>query len=244
MRSNNQKGMTLIEVMIAISILSVISVAVISLMKNLDKTSKTAQKKADIDSTMREIQAHLADKQNCSATVYGASGSLNTVITGLKEIDLRPGQNGDVRAHNRLKSSTLSSPSFIAPGVIINGMFLKWVSDTTTGANYELYVTFIKSVKAANSPTTAAADSMYGPNVVTKKIALQLDNCDRYVAFGNTQQAAAGHCSASGGYTVGDYVGLYSAAGAAANAAGVSDTQFGVACRICPTIRAPVKGCL
>lgn len=247
----SQRGMTLIEIMIAISILSVISVAVISLMKNIDKSSKSAQKAADIDGVMREIQTHMNNPENCSATVFGASGSTNTVITSLKEIDTRSTSNGALQAHPRLKASTLSSPSYLSPGLIINGMMLKFVSNTTTGANYELHVTFVKSVKAANSPTSKAADTFYGANYVSRKIPLQLDNCTRIIAIGNSQQAALGQCaSATGtGSPVGSVVGIYSLPSAPdianANAAGISTTQYAVGCRICPVgARSAVKGCL
>lgn len=244
----NQRGMSLLEVMIAVSLLSVVSLGVVSLMKNIDKSSKTAQKNADIDATMREITQHLTNQENCSATFVGASGSANTIITGLKEIDSRSTANGALGRHNRLVASTPSTPSYLSPGLIINGMFLKFVSNTTTSANYELHVTFMKSVKAFNSPTTNAADSFYGANIVTRKIPLQLDNCDRYVATGNTQQAAMGQCtSATGGTgsTVGPVVAVYSAAGAVANSLGVNDTQYMVACKVCPAgARTSVKGCI
>lgn len=245
----NQLGMSLLEVMMAVAMLSVVSLGVMTLNKNMNKTSKTAQRAMDIDGVMREIQNHMTNRENCSATVVGASGSGSTVITSLKSIDTRASTNGSIQAHPRIKASTMAAPAFLAPGLIINGMALRWLSNTTTGSNYELAVTFVKSVKAATQTTTAAADGMFGPNIVVRKIPLQLDNCDRYVAFGNTQQAAAGTCntgfSGQTGATVGSYVAINSLAGPSANSIGITDTQYAVACMVCPAgARTSVKGCL
>lgn len=242
MRFLGQQGMSMVEIMMAVGMLSVVSIGVMQLSKNMNKTSRTATKNFDIEGVMREISQHMANLDNCSATVFGASGSGNTVLTGLKELDAT--NNGAIQRHPRLYASTTSSPKYVANGMIINGMYLKWKSNTTTGANYDLYVSFMKSVKANSS--ALAKDMTWGQNIVTRKLPLTLDNCNRFIAVGNTQQAAAGKCNAAGGGSgmAGTaYVSLYSAAGANANAMGVSDTQYFVSCRVCST-RTTVNGCL
>lgn len=237
---HDSRGFSLMEVMIAVSILSVVMVGVMTLGKNLNKTTRTASKAMDMEGTMREIQNFLNNKENCSITVWGASGSANTLLSGLKEIDV----NGVVKGHSRLKVSTSAAPSYVASGMIINGMFLRHVSDTSSGANYELYVTFMKSVRANTS--TVVADATYGQNLTTRKIALQLDNCTRYVAFGNDVASASGRCIAEGGEPVGNSLPIYSVSNVAAQQVGVAASiHHAVACRVCSTgARTVVNGCI
>jgi prepilin-type N-terminal cleavage/methylation domain-containing protein len=247
-RKQSQVGMSLIEVMIAVSILSAISLSVIMLGKNMDKSVKSAELKADITEVTREISQILDNKENCSATVFGASGNSSTLLTSIKVLN---GRN-QITAHSRLRASSTSSPSYVGKGIIINGMYLKWVSDSTVGGNYELRITYIKSVKAAVGTTGGAAlarDTFFGQNAETKIISLQLDNCDRYVV--TTPQDGAGApisaeatCTAAGGTVVGETVYFTSANPA-------TPTQFAsVGCRVCaapagpPGTRGTVKGCL
>lgn len=241
-KSNNQRGMTLLEIMISVAILGIISVGVMKLMENMNKTSRTASKAGDIESVTREIQNILNVKESCSVTVFGALGNGNTILTGIKQIDPA---NGYVTSHPRLIVSTPSSPKYVAPGMIINGMLLKFISNFSGGANYELVITFIKSVRATTS--TVAANMTLGQNIVTKTIPLQLDNCNRFVAAGNTLDEAAGQCAANtNGFstTVGSAVSIYSDAPAAVNAIGISDTTVFVACKECTATRTTVNGCL
>ena len=234
----SQLGMSMIEIMMAVGMLSVISLGIMSMSKNMTKASKTASKNFDIETVMREIQSHMSINDNCTATVLGASGSGDTVVTSMKYF---AANSGSLYKHDRLKASTLTTPYYVSNGMIINGMYLNWVANTGNGASYELKVTFIKNVKEAK--TAGAQITTYGPNIVTRKIPLQLDNCSRSVAVGNSQQAAAGQCTSSGGSPGTEFIPIYSAAGAVANAMGVSDTQWFTSCRIC-AVRTTVNGCL
>lgn len=243
-----QSGMSLIEVMIAVSILSAISLSVIMLGKNMDKSVKSAELKADVIEVNREISQILDNKDNCTATFYGASGSGNSLISSIKLLNTR----NQIEAHSRLKVSSSTTPTYVGKGIIINGMYLKWVSNNTVGANYELRVTFIKSVKAAGGTTgdaTRARDTFYGQNAETKIIPFQLDNCTRYVV--TTPQDGAGApvsanstCVAAGGTVFGDTV-YFTSATPAAPDPGNTPSQFAsVGCRICGATRENVKACL
>ncbi len=236
----DQRGMSLIEVMIAVSILSLIMVGVMTMSKNMEKSAKSAEKKSDIEQVVREIQTLLADKENCSATVMGAAATGNTVITSIKQLN----SAGTLVGHTRLRSSTQAAPTYVSKGMIINGMFLKWLSNTASGANFELHVTFMKSVKAGGATAGAekAKETFYGSNLVTRVIPLQIDNCTRYVAFGVDAASAQGFCVQSGGTPTGSVVSLFSDS---APSVTVPDNHYAVACRVCdPVTRPRVNGCI
>jgi len=232
------------EVMIAVSILSVISIGVMTLSKNMSKVTREAQKTYDVQAIMKEISDSMAKKANCSVTVFGAAASGNTVLTGLKTIS----DIGIVTPHDRLKVSRPSAPVYVAPGMIINGMLLKWKQNNPNGADYELVVTFLKSVKAANG--SAEANS-FGNNMVVKSLPLQIDNCRRLVASGPTPQSVMGYCGSAIGagfgtnaQVIGPVVTLQSNGGAAATNSGVSAQHSFGACQLCEATRPQVNGCL
>lgn len=235
----DEKGASLLIVMLVIAMFSVIIVQVLGYTRNADKNRRTAAKTTEIDNVMAEIQSVLDNKLNCAATVFGASGSSTTMLSGLKELDT----NGMVKGHPTLKISTPTAPVYVARGVIINGMFLKWLSNTPSTANYELYITFIKNVKAVTNPGAIATNSTYGPNYTTRKITMQLDNCQRLVAFGNTMPDAVAQCTNGGGIPSSEVVPLYYDVGITLNRQGVLNTQYAMACRFCGT-RTVVQGCI
>ena len=202
---NSQKGMSLIEVMVAVSILSVIMVSVMMLGKNMDKSAKNAEKKGDIESYMREITTLLNDKESCSASFVGIAptASATTQIMSLKKVD----DDGIIVPSARLRVSAISSGD-TRNQVVINGMLLRHVRSTANGWDTELAVTFVKNPKAAGGNATAQGGVMQ--NYVVKTIPLSLDNCDRRVAW--AEQNTALSCPA--GYTaVGQVVTVNSSGG-------------------------------
>lgn len=207
----SQSGMSLIEIMMAVGILSAISVSVVMLSKNMDKSVKSAELKQDIEGVTREIAQLMNQKESCTATVWNALGSANSV-TYLSSIKLLNTRN-QIEAHPRLKVSTTASPSWVGAGIIINGMYLRHLADTANGANYELRVTFLKSVKAAQG-NTRVKDTFFGQNAETRKIPLQLDNCRRFMAIEplnetapvSAYSGAAARCTSAGGTIVGNVV--------------------------------------
>jgi prepilin-type N-terminal cleavage/methylation domain-containing protein len=239
----SQSGMSLIEIMMAVSILSVISVSVVMLSKNMDKSMKSAELKADMESVTRDIAQLMSVKENCSATVAGASGSgtpvPNTFLSSIKVVNSR----NQVEAHPRYKVSSITNPLLVGSGIMINGMYLKHLSDNVgSGASYELRITFIKSVRAAEG-NQRVRDTFYGQNAETKKIPLQLDNCQRYMAVGRQNGtgapiSAAAVCTSAGGQLVGEVIVVNSG-----GAPTTPDTFQMVGCRVCST-RTSVRACI
>ncbi len=216
----SQSGMSLIEVMVAVSILSVIMVSVMMLGKNMDKSAKNAEKKGDIESYMREITTLLADKESCSATFAGIAPTANatTQILSLKKVD----ENGIIVPSNRLRVNAIATGD-TRNQVVINGMLLRHgAAQTPNGWDTELVVTFVKNPRAAGGNVTAQGSVMQ--NYVVKTIPVSLDNCDRKVAWAEQSQTLS--CPA--GYTaIGQVVTINSSGGASS---GVYKMQ---ACRSC-----------
>ncbi len=224
----SQSGMSLIEVMVAISILSVISVAVLTMSKNMDKSVKNAEKRGDIESLMLLINQHMANKENCTATVLGAAPAVNstTMLTSLKLFR----DTGRLTSDPRLSVKSVSATD-TRNQVIINGMYLTNRADTGIGGNYDLVITFVKNPKAATGAAISAGGTV--TNYVTRKIPLSLDNCQRTLRWAvapNTPTCAVGTA-------VGAPISVNSANGSS------PDTTFNViACRDCAT-RVTVRGC-
>lgn len=220
--------MSLVEVMVAISILSVIMVGVMSMSRNMDKSAKNAEKRGDIESIMTQINQALANKDTCSATVMGAAAAVNgtTILTGIKDFQA----NGQLSSINRLSVRSISAAS-TDNQVVINGMYLTNRADHNTGASYDLVITFVKNPKAARGGAQSVQNVM--TNYVTRKIPLNLDNCTRTLRWAvapNTPTCVSGS-------QVGAPVSINSANGSSPN------TTFNViACRDCGT-RVTVRGC-
>ena len=181
----SESGVSLFSVMMLASIIGTLSVVVMTMNKNMNKESKTAQKNIDIDNVMNEIRTALNNKETCSITVFGAHPSLDTVLSGIKELDT----SGSVVPHSKLVVSTVSSPRYLAPGLIINGMFLKYVPDdppkvpVINGRHFDLIITFMKSTKAASS--AIAADTFYGSNIISRRIATSTHIKPEYISTNN-----------------------------------------------------------
>ncbi len=170
----SQSGMSLVEVMVAVSILSVIMVGVMTMGRNMDKTAKNAEKRGDIEGMMAQITQAMVNKESCTATVMNAAGGVNstTMLTGIKMFD----SNGNLEANPRLRVSSIAAGD-TRNSVVINGMYITNRANHGIGANYDLVVTFVKNPKAAGGGAVSAGNTMV--NYVTRKIPLDLDNCTR-----------------------------------------------------------------
>lgn len=75
----NQKGMTLVETMVAAGLLGGLAVAGMTLFKTQNKAQKTVEQNYEVTATLGAIRSILADSANCSSTLN--LGGLNPTVT-------------------------------------------------------------------------------------------------------------------------------------------------------------------
>lgn len=157
----NQRGMSLVEIMIAIGMLGAVSLAFNQLMLNQNKTMKTSEIKAELLEISSLIRQTLDNKETCEATFIGMAPGDNLseirVSSDLsKEPFLRVGQqfkNYNVRiAEIRLLTRTEESePQYNLGGANFNAQ---------TGVGYaHLEVTFEKEIKGGKQNFFGGKDS-------------------------------------------------------------------------------------
>ena len=72
---NNQKGFSLIEIMVALGMLGIISLGTMQLMTNMTKGQKGMTFKSNIDQIVNEVKMAMRTEANCTATLTGLSPS-------------------------------------------------------------------------------------------------------------------------------------------------------------------------
>jgi prepilin-type N-terminal cleavage/methylation domain-containing protein len=237
----SQSGMSLIEVMIAVSILSVISLSVVLLNKNMNKSVKDAEKKSDIDLIMRDIASYLNDKNSCSATFAGMIIPAPTSPTAPGKAFLPSirtiNDAGLVVPIARLAVRDITG--LTTNQVVINGMHVERTTDTAGSVdNFVLKVTFVKNPRGANGNAISRDTVMR--NFVVKQIPLRLDNCSRNIAVTNNSVipvVPAPSC-ASGQQPLGQVFTFHS--GAAVDNRNYYSVQV---CRSC-ALKGSISGCL
>lgn len=233
----SQSGMSLIEIMIAVSILSVISLSVVLLNKNMNKSVKDAEKKGDIETIVRDISSYISDKQSCSATFagmnVGAAVRDKAYLPSIRTMN----DNGDVVPVNRLRVQDISGSN--SNLTTINGMHIeRRANNVGQPDTFELVVTFVKNPRGANGNVTSRDSVMR--NFVVRKIPLRLDNCLRTTAVQNNSVlpvVPAPSCL-SGTFPIGQAYTFHSAA-----AADTKDYYAVQVCRTCAT-KGLIMGCL
>lgn len=75
LKVSNNKGMALLEVMIAAGLLGVVSLGVMKVMKDMTKTSKTSQQSFEFSQAASAINSILKDGYSCKATLEGLNPS-------------------------------------------------------------------------------------------------------------------------------------------------------------------------
>jgi prepilin-type N-terminal cleavage/methylation domain-containing protein len=175
------QGMSLIEVMIAMSVLSIISLTILIMNKNMNKSVKDTEKKSDIDMMSREIAQLIADKEICKATFVGISLPSNTSNNETILIpSIRRFNNQGVPIPFSRMRVTPVNPNSNQP--IINGMMLRRISNVPgTPSQFELVVTFLKNPKAAVAAAGSASADNVMRNYVTRAFPVRLDDCRRRI---------------------------------------------------------------
>ncbi len=236
----SQSGMSLIEIMIAVSILSVISLSVVLLNKNMNKTVKDAEKKGDIETIMRDISSYVSDKQSCAATFAGMNigGTVGdkAYLPSIRTLNT----NGEVVPVDRLRVKDISGSN--SNLTTINGMHVERKANNADQPDtFVLKVTFVKNPRAANGNVTSR-DTVFR-NYVVKEIPLRLDNCQRFNRMTNNSVAPVApspSCPSTApvSFPVGQVYTFHS--GAAADTKNYYAVQV---CRTCTT-KAQIVGCL
>lgn len=236
----SQSGMSLIEVMIAVSILSVISLSVVLLNKNMNKTVKDAEKKGDIETIMRDISAYVSDKQSCAATfagmTVGGTVGAKAFLPSIRTLN----NNGEVVAVDRLRVRDISGSN--SNQTTINGMHIeRRANNTDQPDTFVLKVTFVKNPRAANGNQTSR-DTIFR-NYVVREIPLRLDNCQRFNRMTNNSvvpvvPSPACPTAAPVSFPIGPVYTFHS--GAAPDTRNYYAVQV---CRTCST-KAQIVGCL
>ncbi|RZF22812.1 hypothetical protein DAY19_03300 [Halobacteriovorax vibrionivorans] len=72
-KRNNEFGFTLVEIMVAAGLLGVLSVAVVNIMGNINKTSKRASQVFNVQQEKQRISRFLSDKDSCQQTLNGVN---------------------------------------------------------------------------------------------------------------------------------------------------------------------------
>ncbi len=83
---NNQKGFSLIEIMVALGMLGIISLGTMQLMTNMTKGQKGMTFKSNIDQIVNEVKMAMRTEANCTATLTGLSPSTSTQPVNDNEI--------------------------------------------------------------------------------------------------------------------------------------------------------------
>jgi len=231
MKKLNQKGFTLVEVMVAVSILSVIMVGIMTMMKSMNKSAKDIEKRGDVDQIMTMITQAMQNKATCTATVFRAPSTGVNTVTPIQGIMMVSPNAGTVSLDPRMRVQSLAT----APGnkPIINGMALRQVTAAGPVTQYELVITFIKNPAAARGQAMSQQNTMQ--NVVVRKIPLNLDVCARTFAYG--QGSTMPSCPA-GQMPVGQTVAVTSS-----NVGAISPNFIVQACQDCSSTGV-AQGCL
>ena len=90
MKIKNQRGMSLVEILVSIGILGFVYLATSRLIQNQSTQNKTSEIKSEADNVLSEIRNILSDQKSCTATLggidLGGSPPPGSVIPNIKKI--------------------------------------------------------------------------------------------------------------------------------------------------------------
>ena len=79
MKISNQKGVSIVQVIISLGILSGILIAALKIVKDQTQIGKSSSAEFEITYLMDELRSHFSQNENCLATFKGKNGSYNDI---------------------------------------------------------------------------------------------------------------------------------------------------------------------
>lgn len=125
---NNNKGMSLIEVLVAVGIMSIMSFFIMDMVSNQNKAIKTTQHSLDVNEVQNQVQRLMIDSETCKNTLIGYTfpTGVDVPITAIKK--------------SPTGTPILSTGSAIG-GVVIDSLIVRRIS----GPDLELSINLKKS---------------------------------------------------------------------------------------------------
>lgn len=114
MRMKNQNGFSLVEIMVAMSLMASLSVVGMQMFKNQSTAQKTVEQNYEVTTVHNHIRNVLANEANCTATFLGQAptgGTVNRIIYN-GQSQFRVGE--DLASGVKVLSYTLGNPGSIA----------------------------------------------------------------------------------------------------------------------------------
>lgn len=129
MSLNNQKGMTLVEVLIAGGLLAGLAVAGMTLFKTQNEAQKTVEQNYEVTAALGAIRSILANPEACSFA--NNLGGLNPNVVTNNLFSTAPRGPGIMKIHNGVSQGRV-----YAPGAMLPGTSLRVNSYTLTRTGY------------------------------------------------------------------------------------------------------------
>lgn len=125
---NNNKGMSLVEVLVAVGIMSIMSFFIMDMISNQNKAIKTTQHSMDVNEVQNQVQRLMIDSDTCKNTLNGYSfpTGVDVPISAIKKT---------------LTGTPLLSSGSTVGGVIIDSLIVRRIS----GPDLELSINLKKS---------------------------------------------------------------------------------------------------
>lgn len=164
MKKLNQKGMSLVGVLIAVAIMAGLSVAALKLMELLNKSNKNAIHNLDITSAADEMKVLLANIDSCNESLKG----YNVV------------SESEFKIKNKAGEDKYHAGKQISPGVSISKLYIQRPSTLTDPYRGALNVVVIAKKKFAEHGKVKGASAKRVLKVIATVKGGIIDNCLSY----------------------------------------------------------------
>lgn len=155
----NQKGFSLVQIMIAMGLLGVISVGIMQVMKTGSKTQTTLETSFELTSVLGQIERNLTSPTACEATVKDKS--LGDALTAINDYD----------SDGETIKPLYSVNQDIGKIKILSIKIDTAISTTSDGGLTNIIIDFDRA--------SSGKREVFGGKTFSKKIPIFVDNCDR-----------------------------------------------------------------